>query len=157
MDWVSAILKPLFQSIFDTIVEWWKEERAAAAQFEAKAKQIQMDSMVEAKEIEKKMIKAAKDHQQSTSPSEWNKRHAATAGILLFCCLFMSGCFRFYVAAREYKPVIEIPPAPVLEDVNTPFTNRELQIVGWAEKLESMIKEYNNWAEMNNKKNGFTD
>ena len=108
-------------------------------------------------EVEKKAAKKAKELIASSTPTEWNKRHCGRAVVLILCCLFLSGCFRFYVSAREYKPVIEAPPAPKLEDTTTPFSEREQKIVKWAEQLEAALKEYNEWAASNNKQNGYSD
>jgi hypothetical protein len=152
----KTVLETLFKSVASAIIDWWKNEKAEAAAWEAKARKVQMESMKEGKRIELEAYRKAKKIKASKSPAEWNKKHAASAIVLLFCFL-TSGCFRFYVAAREYKPVLEKPEAPTMEDITTPWSKREQKLVKWSEQLEMMIDEYNEWAKANNRKNGYSD
>ena len=72
-------------------------------------------------------------------------------------CLSFSGCFRFYVAAREYKPVLPTPVAPELTE-NAPFDNPDFTaLVEYSMKLEAVIDSYNKSAHANNVANGFEE
>jgi hypothetical protein len=155
MDWISSILKPLFSSLFNAINEWWKAEKAASAEWEGKARKIQMESLIEGKRIETEAFEESKKAVIPATPTDWNKMHCGGAVLLLISFIFLSGCFRFYVSAREYKPILKIPPAPELKDTETPWNNREKKIVKWSSQLKSIIEKYNLWAKNANEENGY--
>lgn len=77
--------------------------------------------------------------------------------LIIASCLPLSGCFRFYVSAREYKPILPIPEAPVLTE-DAPFDNADFQaMVDYSMRLEVVIDSYNKLAHKNNIENGFEE
>lgn len=169
MAW-TAIIKPIASALFETLVDWFKswyeQERREAAEWSAKAREHQMDSMKEGIALERKLKEEMVKPVEVVSLEEWNKEAkerneknrvvATTLPVLLFCLFLLSGCFRFFTAAPEYKPEIPAPPIPELSST-APINNSDFQkLLIHIKKLHNVLDVYNEAARKSNIENGYT-
>lgn len=166
MSW-AAVLKPIASALFETVVDWikgwYEQERREAAEWAAKSRERQIESLKEGRTLETEMKEARNAAVAASSAAEWNARAAARnkrnqaigALGLVLCCFMLSGCFRFYVSAREYKPVLPVPEQPELSE-EAPFDNSDFQaVLQYVAELEAVIDHYNQRAVESNIENGF--
>lgn len=166
MTWV-AILKPIASALFETVVDWFKswyeQERREAAEWAAKSRERQMESLKEGRQLEAEMRVAREAAVAASSVAEWNNKAKArnernrTLGLvaLLICTACLSGCFRFYVSAREYKPYLPVPQQPVLSET-APISDQDfLKVLQYVAELQAVVDTYNEKARLSNFENGF--
>jgi hypothetical protein len=156
MKWITSIFGTLFGELLNWGTAWFEKERAASRDYEAKARKVQMDSVKEGIELEKKLTQVANETAPDAcdSPAGWN---AARISVVCLCCFALSGCIRFYVAAREYRPIIPTPERPVLSGEQQFNHEDGKALADYATKLEKVVQTYNEWAENGNKQAGFSD
>lgn len=166
MSW-AAILKPIASALFETVVDWFKDwyqqEKREAAEWAAKSRERQMESLKEGRQLETEMRVARDAAVATSSVAEWNKKAKArnernrALGLvaLLMCSVCLSGCFRFYVSAREYKPYLPLPKQPTLSEA-APMDNQDFQkVLQYVAELEAVVDTYNEKARLSNFENGF--
>lgn len=168
MSWAS-VLKPIAEALFSTIVDaiksWYEQEKREAAEWAAKSRERQIESFKEGRVLEAGMREARETAVAASSVAEWNRQAAernrknralAVAG-LLFCTFALSGCFRFYVSAREYKPYIQVPTQPTLSE-DAPMDNADFRaVLQYSTELQSVVDFYNEQARRSNIQNGFEE
>lgn len=158
----SAIAQGVVKGITSWIQQWYDRERREAAEWAAKSKEAQLESFKEGKALEQKMKNAQESAPLITNVNDWNERakqrNLANTSLLIILCLFgwmQVGCFRFYVTAREYRPIIPTPEMPLLSE-EAPFSDPDfLLLVEYIERLQSAVDLYNEKAHESNKEHGY--
>lgn len=166
---LSAFLKPIAEALFSTVVDWIKgwydQERREAAEWAAKSRERQIESLKEGRALEADLREAREKAVAVSSVAEWNARAKARnkarsllpVALLLITCLPLTGCFRFYVSAREYKPYLPAPEQPTLTDA-APMDNADFRtVLQYTAELEAVIDTYNEKARISNIQNGFEE
>lgn len=133
--WVSSIVRVLFDSLAQAVMDWWKAEEAEAAKSAAKAREQQLRSVREGLAREADLAARILQTSTPTSGKDWNAARLLLLGLLV---LPLAGCFRHYIVQEPYYPVPPLPDRPVLIDLS-PFNHREQQLASYASTLAQII------------------
>lgn len=153
---LNQIIKVVLGFFADYVKMWYDGEKKAEAEWNAKTREGQLRSVIDADKIEV-AISTVKPVVPAT-PSGWNAGRAVSVLVLGLLLVSLSGCTLFtrYVYVADKKPVIDLPDRPVLSD-DPPFTEREKKLVTYAVDIESKTRTYNEWAHEQNRTNGYEE
>lgn len=149
---MEMILQAIVGAVLNWAKLWFKEEKAKADEWNAKAHAAMLESVKSAEDM-KVTIRSVKVPLVDT-PTAWNNSLKMLPIVLL--SLLLTGCIVRTVYVESKFPMIERPERPQVS--GTPgFSDREKVIIGYAIHLEAEIDTYNDVAREHNKRNGYED
>lgn len=154
-----GILGSILGTLLTTVLGWIKgylelwmaRKRAEAAEAAAARDKGMLESTQEAVSDEATIRKAVPP--VVNSPSGWNAAKVLLLGLML---VPLTGCWLkgpSYVDGR--RPIIDIPPRPVLPTDPPTFSPREQLLADYAMLLETRVRTYNDLAGKHNTKYGY--
>ena len=149
---METILKAIVGAFLNWGKLWYKEEKAKADEWNAKAHAAMLESVKSAEDMKVK-IRSVEVPLVAT-PSAWNNNLKILPIFLL--SLLLTGCIVRTVYVESKFPVIERPEWPQISEAPG-FSDRERIIIDYAIELEAKVNAYNGLAHEHNKRNGYED
>ena len=155
----EGIITAVLGFVANIFTGWFSNEKKIEAEWKSRTYEAKMKSYRSSDKAERE-IKKAKPVETPKNARAWNRGvgRVAVPLLFLFLILFLSGCTLFtrYVEVADRKPIIEIPERPELAE-EPEFNEREVKLVNYAVELETKLTKYNEWANEENIKNGYTE
>ena len=166
---LGETLQYIVRGAFSVFKAWWTQEKRTQAEWLAKTREGQLESLKSTLEIETKLNDSFNvEHAASSlpSPSAWNagKSEQTSPGearrggraslmIVVFMLVFFPGCLIRTVYVESRWPVLPRPSRPVVSE--EPWTPREEKLVKYSISLEEVLGSYNEEARSHNAANGY--
>lgn len=152
MNWLTAILKPLFDSLLGALKGWYEDERKSELEWAAKSHEARMDAFGDTLKVEHRIAK--KQPEKAVTPSAWNKG----VPVILLIAVLQQGClFTKYIHDSGPWPVIDRPARPRVSEKPAEWGARERILRDYALELEARVDAYNAEACAHNRKHDYPE